>query len=248
MTQFIYGINPVLEALRAQGIKISEIIVQEGKSNKRIDSIVNTAKRAGIRLSHEKKDKLNLRFDRAHQGIVAVSADFGYKPLKELLTELNDNTLARLLFLDCIEDPQNLGALIRSACAFGFDGVVIQDKRSAPVTPAAIKASAGTIFHIPVAHVKNINDALKAAKKSGFWSIGTTLKSDSFLHDLDMDMKVALVIGNEEKGLRNLVARNCDFLAKIPISEKVNSLNASAAGACAMYEIVRQTNSLTSYE
>jgi len=238
--KYIYGINPVIEALRAQNLTISEIIIQKGKDNKRINSIVHAAQKRKVQIRYEEKDKLNLRFDKVHQGVIAAITNFTYIPLKELLAGLVDKKCAKLLFLDCIEDPQNLGALIRSACAFGFDGIIIQDKRSASVTPAAIKVSSGTIFQIPVCLVKNMNKAIETVKKSGFWTVGTVINTDKYIHDIDMDMKIALIIGNEEKGLRNLVARNCDFLVKIPISEKVNSLNASAAGACAMYEIMRQ--------
>ena len=118
--------------------------------------------------------------------------------------------------------------------------MVIQSRRSATVTASVIKASSGAIFHIPVCMVKNINNALKAAKDSGFWSVGMVLGTKKSINELDMKMKIALVVGNEEKGIRDLVAKNCDFLVRIPNSKEVDSLNAAAAGACAMYEIVRQ--------
>jgi 23S rRNA (guanosine2251-2'-O)-methyltransferase len=240
MKKYIYGINPVIEALNTNNIVITELIVQAGKENKRIKQILNIADKKNISICRKDKGELDFVYNKNHQGIVALVSNFAYKNLNELLSEIKDNRHAKLLFIDSIEDPQNLGALIRSACAFFFDGVVIQEKRSAAITASAIKASSGTVFHIPVCLVKNLNNALKTVKDNGYWTVGTALNADKYIHDLDMDMKIALVIGNEEKGIRSLVAKNCDFLVKIPISRKVNSLNASAAGACVMYEITRQ--------
>lgn len=240
MNKFIYGINPVYEALNAKDVIITEIIVKSGKENKRINKVIEIAGKKNIPVSYRERKELDSEFNVNHQGIVAKISKFNYKDFDDLLSGIKDKRHAKLLFLDCIEDPQNLGALIRSACAFGFDGVVILEHKSADVTASVIKASAGTVFHVPVSRVNNLVTAINDAKDAGFWSVGTALHADRFIHDVDMDMKVALVIGNEEKGIRELVAKNCDFLVKIPISEKVNSLNASAAGACAMYEIVRQ--------
>ena len=240
MSNIIYGINPIFEALITKDTIIAELIIQAGKENKRIKQILGLADKKDIPIRYEAKDEINLICGKNHQGIVARISDFAYKGLNELLYELRDKKDARLLFVDCIEDPHNLGALIRSACAFYFDGVVIQQRRSATVTASVIKTSSGAIFHIRVCMVKNINNALKAAKNSGFWSVGMVLGAKKNIDELDMKMKVALVVGNEEKGIRDLVAKNCDFLVRIPISKEVDSLNASVAGACAMYEIVRQ--------
>jgi 23S rRNA (guanosine2251-2'-O)-methyltransferase len=240
MEKYIYGINPVFEALNSGNITISGIVVQAGKENKRVKKILKLAGDKNIPVHFSEKDDTIFKKNLLHQGIVATVSKFTYVRLDDLLAGIKDDKNAKLIFLDCIEDPHNLGALIRSACAFGFDGVVIQDKRSAAVTAAVIKASSGTIFHIPICLVNNLNNALTTIKEHGFWSIGTALKAERFIHELDMDLKIALIIGNEEKGIRPLIEKHCDFLVKIPISEKVNSLNASAAGACAMYEIARQ--------
>jgi 23S rRNA (guanosine2251-2'-O)-methyltransferase len=240
MSNVIYGINPIFEALSTNDSIITEIIIQVGKENKRVKRIMQLADKKDILVRYEAKNEINLICSKNHQGVVAMISDFTYKGLSGLLDELVQKKDAKILFVDCVEDPHNLGALIRSACAFYFDGVVIQERRSATVTASVIKASSGAIFHIPVCMVKNINNALKAAKDSGFWSVGMVLDTTKRINELDMKMKIALVVGNEEKGIRDLVAKNCDFLVRIPICEKVDSLNAAAAGACAMYEIVRQ--------
>lgn len=240
MKKIIYGINPVFEALNSKDSIITDIIVQSGKENKRVQQIIDLAVKKAISVRYEDKNAFNNICNENHQGVIAHISRFDYKNFDDLMEELNDAADSKLLFLDCIEDPHNLGAVIRSAAAFGFDGIVVPENKSAHVTAAVIKTSSGAVFHIPVCLVKNLSMALNSAKDNGFWSVGLVVDSDKFLHDLDLKMKVALVIGNEEKGLRTLVAKNCDFLAKIPISKKVNSLNASAAGACAMYEVVRQ--------
>ncbi len=242
MQKVIYGINPVFEALQAKKLIIDEVIAQSGKENKRIKQIVEIAEEKNITVRYAERKEIVSICGGNHQGVLAVISTFSYSDYDELLAGLRAADSARLLFLDCVEDPQNLGTLIRSASAFFFDAVVIQSKRSATVTASVIRTSSGAAFHIPICQVNNITHAINAAQDAGFWSVGMSLKADKYLQELNCGNKVALVIGNEEKGLRSLVEKNCDFLVKIPIHERVNSLNASAAGACAMYEIIRGQN------
>jgi 23S rRNA (guanosine2251-2'-O)-methyltransferase len=147
---------------------------------------------------------------------------------------------ALLLIVDSVEDPQNLGGLIRTANAFGVHGVVIPKDRATPVTPIVIKASVGAVFHTPIAQVTNIVSCLELLKKRGIWILGAEVGADHPIHECDLDLDLAIVIGSEGRGIRPLVKKKCDFLASIPLYGEITSLNAAVAGALVMYEVARQ--------
>jgi 23S rRNA (guanosine2251-2'-O)-methyltransferase len=147
---------------------------------------------------------------------------------------------AFFLIVDGVEDPQNLGGLIRTANAFGVHGVVIPKDRATPITPTVIKASVGAAFHTAIARVTNITSCLQFLKTNGIWILGAEVEAESAIYDCDLDLDLAIVIGSEGKGIRTLVKRNCDFLASIPLCGQVTSLNASVAGALVMYEVLRR--------
>ncbi len=159
---------------------------------------------------------------------------FEYKDLRDL------DKYQRLIILDQIEDPHNLGAIIRSAESFGFDGVIIPERRSASVSPIVYKTSAGAINNINIIMVKNTNRAIEEIKEAGFWVYGLAGEASSPIDQVDLKGKVCLIVGNEGKGLSRLVRENCDILINIPMKGFVNSLNASVASAIAMYEVLRQ--------
>lgn len=228
----IYGRNPVEESLCGK-VQIQEAFILESLKNKgAIVKLIKKLEEKNIPISFEKKEFFE-KIDGNHQGIAIKIKDFSYKKLKDFKDS------KRLLILDQIEDPHNFGAIIRSAEAFGFDGIIIGERRSAKVNPTVYKTSVGAINNISIAIAKNLNMAIKELKENGFWIYGLAGEEDNILAKTDLSGKIALVVGNEGKGLSRLVRENCDMLIKIPMIGKINSLNASVATAIAMYEVIR---------
>ncbi|NLO82501.1 MAG: 23S rRNA (guanosine(2251)-2'-O)-methyltransferase RlmB [Clostridiales bacterium] len=236
----IEGRNPVMEALRS-GRTIEKILVVKGLREGGIRNILSTAKDMGIVIQEVDRRLLNsISQTRAHQGIIAVTTPYSYVSVEDILEKAKKaEEPPFILVLDEIEDPHNLGAIIRTAECCGVHGIIIPKRRAAGLTPAAVKASAGAVEHIPIAKVNSIAWALELLKKHGLWVAGADAGGKPYtLHD--MKGPIALVIGSEGKGLRRLVREKCDFLVGIPMKGKINSLNASVAAAVLMYEIVRQ--------
>jgi 23S rRNA (guanosine2251-2'-O)-methyltransferase len=240
MKQFsIYGINPVSEALRSGRCQIKEIWVAEGRDFTRLEGIVGMAESQGIPIRQVERSKLDsLTASAPHQGVVGFIDQFNYTDLDAILQRGEGAPL--LLVLDGIEDPRNLGALIRTADACGVWGVIIPKDRAAAITSAVAKSSAGAVFHIPVVRVVNISSTLKKIKERGIWVIGAAAEAQTDLFHHDLTIPLAMVIGGEGRGLRPLIKRECDLLVSIPMKGKVNSLNASVAGSIILYEIIRQ--------
>lgn len=227
----IYGRKPVIDAIDS-GVKIYRAYIIK-QNSKIVDEIINKLKKANVEINFVDKrffDKIYMN----HQGVMVEVEPFNYKDLSDL------DKYQRLIILDQIEDPHNLGAIIRSAESFGFDGVIIPERRSASVSPIVYKTSAGAINNINVIMVKNINRAIEEIKEAGFWVYGLAGEASSPIDKTDLKGKVCLVVGNEGKGLSRLVRENCDILINIPMKGFVNSLNASVASAIAMYEVLRQ--------
>lgn len=230
----IYGRKSVLETIDAgENIKKAHILDNKGKNHKLIDKIINKLEDKNVPIFYEDKDYF-LKISGNHQGVEIEVEDYKYKDLDDLKDK------KRLMILDQIEDPHNLGAIIRSAEAFGFDGIIISERRSAKVNSTVYKTSAGAINNIDIAMVKNINRAIKEIKKENFWVYGLAGEAEGDITQTDLTGKIALVVGNEGKGLSRLVRENCDGLIKIPMLGKINSLNASVASAIAIYESLRQ--------
>nr|WP_072536821.1 23S rRNA (guanosine(2251)-2'-O)-methyltransferase RlmB [Anaerococcus mediterraneensis] len=227
----IYGRKPVLDTIDA-GLKIyrAYIIKQDSKI---IGQIIDKLSKKNIEINFVDKRFFD-KIDMNHQGVMIEAESFKYKDLSDL------ENYKRLIILDQIEDPHNLGAIIRSAESFGFDGVIIPERRSASVTPIVYKTSAGAINNIDIIMVKNITRSIEEIKKAGFWVYGLAGEADSPINKTDLKGKIALVVGNEGKGVSRLVRENCDILINIPMKGFVNSLNASVASAIAMYEVLRQ--------
>ena len=227
----IYGRKPVIDAIDS-GVKIYKAFVIK-QNSKIVDEIISKLQRANVEINFVDK-RFFAKIDMNHQGVMVEAESFQYKDLKDL------DKYQRLIILDQIEDPHNLGAIIRSAESFGFDGVIIPERRSASVSPIVYKTSAGAINNINIIMVKNTNRAIEEIKEAGFWVYGLAGEASSPIDQVDLKGKVCLIVGNEGKGLSRLVRENCDILINIPMKGFVNRLNASVASAIAMYEVLRQ--------
>jgi 23S rRNA (guanosine2251-2'-O)-methyltransferase len=238
----IYGVNPVRELLRSGTSGLSELWLAEGaKRPKVFEELERLAKQAQAKVRTAPRQKLDqLAGVSTHQGVVAVVGDFQYREVEDLLKEARRAGEPPLLvMLDGIEDPQNLGAIIRSAHALGAHGVIVPKDRAAGVTPAVAKASAGAIEHCPVARVTNLSQTLETLKEEGVWATAASAEGEP-LPGVDLSGPSVLVVGGEGQGVRPLVRRNCDRVVAIPMRGKVGSLNASAAAAICLYEARRQ--------
>jgi 23S rRNA (guanosine2251-2'-O)-methyltransferase len=233
----VYGLNPVRELLRAAPSEVSELwLADAGTRGAAFAELERLARAAQAKVRAAPRPKLDrLAGTDRHQGVVAVVAEFRYADLGELLARASASGRPPLLvLLDGVEDPHNLGAIIRSAHALGGHGVVIPKDRAAGVTPAVAKASAGAVERCPVARVTNVAQALERLKEAGVWSIALPLGA------LDLRGPTALVLGSEGEGLRPLVRRTCDFSARIPMTGELDSLSVSGTAAIALYEAARQ--------
>lgn len=227
----IYGRKPVLETIDA-GVAINKAYIIDQKTPI-VGKIIDKLTRAKVEIKFVDKNFFK-DIEGNHQGVMIEVDSFKYGSLDDLKDS------ERLILLDKIEDPHNLGAIIRSAESFGFDGVIIPERRSAKVSPTVYKTSAGAINNIKIVMVKNLNRAMEELKDQGFWIYGLAGEAESSINQTDLKGKVALVVGNEGDGLSRMVREHCDMLVKIPMQGLVNSLNASVASAISMYELVRQ--------
>lgn len=227
----IYGRKPVLETIDA-GVAINKAYIIDQKTPI-VGKIIDKLTRAKVEIKFVDKNFFK-DVEGNHQGVMIEVNSFKYGSLDDL------SDSEKLILLDKIEDPHNLGAIIRSAESFGFDGVIIPERRSAKVTPTVYKTSAGAINNIKIVMVKNLNRTMEELKDQGFWIYGLAGEAESSIDQTDLKGKVALVVGNEGDGLSRMVREHCDMLVKIPMQGLVNSLNASVASAISMYEVVRQ--------
>lgn len=236
--EFIAGRNPVAEALRS-GRALNKVMVQDGARG--VTEIIAAAKEKGVAVEFVKSDKLDkLAQGVRHQGVVAYAAPVEFKTLEDALKKAAAKGEAPfLLLLDELQDPQNLGALIRTADAAGVHGILLPKRRSCPLNAVVAKISAGAVEYVPVIQIGNIVQQLKDLKKQGFWVAGADMDGESYTKS-NLTGPLVLVIGAEGKGLGRLVKENCDIIVSLPMQGGVNSLNAAAAGAVLMYEVVRQ--------
>lgn len=239
----IIGRNPVREALRS-GQPIDTLYISAGSGG--LGEILKLAKESGAVVKTVTEQKLSQMAEGgAHQGVAAVGACASYVELEELL-EISEKkgTLPFLIICDEIEDPHNLGAIIRTAEAAGADGIIIPKRRSAALTATVHKTSAGAASWLPVARVSNLGAAIDRLKKEGIWIYGTDMHGSPY-SETKFDGAAALVIGSEGKGMSRLIKEKCDFLVKLPMLGKITSLNASVAAGIFMYEVVRQRIEMT---
>jgi 23S rRNA (guanosine2251-2'-O)-methyltransferase len=244
----LWGIHPVLEGLQKEPERFTEIVVQKDRRGAKIEEIIDLARRKGIKLSFTEALKLTGEGSSQvrHQGIIARMSEAALLPFEELLAKMEDRIgrgeLPRLIICDSLQDPHNLGAIIRSALASGAAGVVVTRERSAPVGGTAAKSSAGAMSHIDICQVTNLATALNDLKKVGFWVFGAVKDADArSLYETDLMVPACLVIGSEGKGIRPLVKRECDGLISIPMAGTLDSLNSSVAAAVILFEAMRQS-------
>jgi 23S rRNA (guanosine2251-2'-O)-methyltransferase len=245
-TEILYGIHPVCEALSAGRRKILEVYLVKEKKSGRFGSIVSMAESRNIPLQNIGSADINaLVGPVVHQGVAARVSPY---PLSALTTILQSDQVRKdrffLLMLDNMVDPQNLGALIRTALCVGVNGVILPKDNSAGPTPAVSRASAGALEHIQLGRVTNLVQTIKLCKDYGLWIVGLQKDAEQSIYNGDLSGSIAIVLGGEQKGIRPLVRKNCDFLLNIPQQGPIDSLNASAAGAVAMYEALRQRKGL----
>ena len=240
--EVIAGRNAILEAIKS-GREINKILFQEGIEKGRLKSIFAIANEKKIVCQEVPKRKLDNTTTERHQGVIAFVAPYNYFELDEVLNKLDINKSTTLLILDHIEDPHNLGAIIRTAEASGVKGIIIPKRRAAVVSQTAVKASAGAIEHMPVIRVSSLTDAIKKLKEKGFWIAGTTLTEHSEEYTkIAKDVPLAIVIGNEGEGMSKVVTKECDFLYHLPMLGKIQSLNASVAAGIIMYERIKDSD------
>lgn len=240
--QILVGPHAVLEALRAGRRRIERIYLARDRYDSRIAQIVKRARELGIPCTQEKRERLGkLGEGVTHQGVLAVVGEAGYEDPFELVARIKAATpLPLLLLLDGVQDPQNLGAITRTAEAAGTDGLFIAKHRAAGMTPAVAKASAGASEHLAIARVAGLPAFLAWLKDQGIWTLGADPGAVRSLYEIDLRVPMGVVIGGEHRGLTMLVRQRCDLLARIPTRGCVDSLNAAAAAAVFLFEIRRQ--------
>jgi 23S rRNA (guanosine2251-2'-O)-methyltransferase len=241
--EVLYGVHPVEEALKAGRRRFDQVLVARERHDERIERLVALCGQAGVRVRPESREQLTLLAQTAaHQGVVAMVRPQESLAIQDLFEPATGQSgAARLvLALDGVEDPQNLGALLRVADGAGVDGVVLTERRSAPLSPVAVKASAGAAEHLRIARVVNLVRALEDLKRKNLWIIGLDERGTSAYDQFDLTGDCVIVLGREGAGLHDLVRRTCDHLLRIPMAGGVSSLNVSAAGAVVLYEASRQ--------
>ena len=241
--EVLYGLHPVEEALRAGKRRFDHVLVSRERQDDRLERIIAACREAGVRVRTESRDQLTqMAQTGAHQGIVAVVRPQEFLTIEDLYAPdpAKPDAARLVLALDGVEDPQNLGALLRVADGAGVDGVVLTERRSAPLSPVAVKASAGAAEHLRMARVVNLVRALEDLKQQNLWVVGLDERGSSDYDRFDLTGDLVLVLGREGAGLHELVKRTCDHLLRIPMAGGVSSLNVSAAGAVVLYEAARQ--------
>ncbi len=237
---YIYGINAVAEALKARGRSFAWVGVAKERHDIRMKRVVEECRKQGVAVRFVERDELDrMAGNNAHQGVVAVTSAKQYNDLDDVVAAKRGK-FSLIVVLDGIEDPHNLGAVLRTADAAGADGAIIPERRAASVTALVAKASAGASEHLPIAKVTNIARTLEELKDQNIWAVGLDERGPKSYDAMDYNIDCAIVLGAEGRGLHELVARKCDFLVSIPMLGKVPSLNVSVAAGIMLYEIVRQ--------
>lgn len=239
----IFGRNPIAEALAAE-VPLRRLVLAHGATGAEIDAIVQQAKAREIPLQNLPRPELDrLAKTNKHQGVLAFMAQIDYVSCESILAKVErrePKEKPALILLDGVEDPRNLGAIIRVAEGAGMHGLVITKNRCAEVTPVTIKTAAGAAFHLPIAQVSNLAAQIELLKKRGLWLVGLDERGEKSIFEMDAKIPLAIVLGGEGKGLHRLVREKCDFVYHIPMRGQVASLNVATAAAVVCYEIVRQ--------
>ncbi|WP_342513703.1 23S rRNA (guanosine(2251)-2'-O)-methyltransferase RlmB [Sporosarcina sp. FSL K6-1522] len=242
--ELIGGKNPIVEALRS-GRELNKIWIAEGLNKKSIGEILALAKEAGVIVQAVPKQKLDGMLDVNHQGIIASVAAYKYAELEDLFSvaaKRGEDPL--FVILDELEDPHNLGSILRTADATGVHGIIIPKRRSVGLTGVVAKASTGAIEHVPVVRVNNLSQTVEELKKRGVWIAGTDAAKSADYRQMDATLPLAVIIGSEGKGMSRILKEKCDFLYHLPMVGHVTSLNASVAASLLMYEVLRKRQPL----
>ena len=237
----VEGRNAVIELLES-GRDINKIFISEGEKHGSINKIIEIAKKRKVVITKVSKVKLNqMSQTNNSQGVIAIVPPFDYCEVEDILEEARrKNEKPFIIILDGIEDPHNLGSIIRTAETAGVHGIIIPKRRAVGVNSTVNKVSAGAVEHIKIARVNNTNDTIKMLKENDVWIYGTDMQTDTLYYNEDYTGAVAIVIGSEGFGISKLVKENCDFLVKIPMKGRITSLNASVSAGIIMYEVVKQ--------
>jgi 23S rRNA (guanosine2251-2'-O)-methyltransferase len=239
--EVLYGLHPVEEAIRSGSRQLDHVSVARERRDDRLERLIALCRTAGIRVALEPRDQLTrLARTDAHQGVLAVIRERKFLGIEDLLAPSEPGHHRFFLALDGVEDPHNLGALLRTADGAGVDGVILPERRSAPVTATVAKTSAGASEHVRIARVTNLVRALEQMKQKHVWVLGLDERGTPDYTDYDFRTDCVLVLGREGAGLHDLVKKTCDHLLRIPMAGQVSSLNVSVAGAIVMYEAMRQ--------
>ena len=234
----LMGIHAVQEALTS-GLPLDRVIVAHGRRGQRIEEIVALARRRGIPVRFESRDQLDRFAEGAHhQGVVALAAAKAMLDLADLIARARRPGL--VVLLEGVEDPRNLGAIVRTALAAGADGLVIPERRAVGLTETVAQTSAGALAHLPVARIKNLARAMEELKTAGYWLVGLDERAERSHTAIDFTAPIALVLGGEGQGLHELTRKQCDWLVSIPTVGPVRSLNVSVAAGIVLFEVVRQ--------
>ncbi len=246
----IAGRKPVLEAINS-GEELEQIYILYGQKGNIIDAIRVAAKKRGIKINQIPLEKFRTLIQSTNaQGVAAIKPAYKFHSLDDIISESclpagrsKDSSLPLLLILDSIQDTHNVGAILRSAECSGVNGVIVTKHNSAPINETVVKTSAGATEHVKIAQVNNLANAIDELKENGFWIVGSSLENTKPYTEVDYKIPVALIVGNEEKGIRKLTADKCDFLVQIPMTGKLQSLNVSVATGILLFEIIRQRSS-----
>jgi len=235
---WLTGFHAVEEALAA-GRALDRIVIARGRHGERVEAVVQLARSKSVPVRFEERSQIDrLAGTREHQGIAALAAAKPALELEDLLAAKTPQGL--LVLLDGIEDPHNLGAIVRTALAAGANGVIIPERRAVGLTDTVERASAGALAHLPVARVKNLVRAMEEMKEAGYWLIGLDERAEKKYTEADFSGQVGIVLGSEGEGLHELTRKRCDFLVSIPTTGPVRALNVSVAAGVVLFEVVRQ--------
>lgn len=240
--EVLYGLHPVEEAVRSGARRLDSVMLARERKDERLDRLADLCRAANVRISLEPRDALTrISHTADHQGAVALVRERAFLTIEDLLAAPAAHSAHRFfLALDGIEDPHNLGALLRTADGAGVDGILLPERRSAPVSATVAKTSAGASEHVRIARVTNLVRSLERMKKANIWVLGLDERGTPDYTDYDFRTDCVLVLGREGAGLHDLVKKTCDHLLRIPMAGAVSSLNVSVAGAVVMYEALRQ--------
>jgi len=236
----IIGRKPVLEAINSCE-ELEQVYILYGQQGNIINTIRVAAKKHGIKCNQIPLEKFRtIAKDGNTQGVIALKPAYKFYSLDEIISEAKSSSNPLLLILDSIQDTHNAGAILRIAECSGVNGIIVTKHNSAPINATVVKTSAGATEYVKIAQVNNLANTIKELKKSGFWIVGSSLDNAKLYTEVDFTIPIALIVGNEEKGIRKLTADKCDFLVKIPMAGKLQSLNVSVATGILLFEVMRQ--------